>query len=202
MAWTLLLTNQPFQVASQERILGVPQAGEGDSWEPWPLTSAFLPLPPRKVQFDRGKKGLHPFPSPEQHPVPLHTDAAELPHDPCGQPGVGEGPREQSGAGSLGPEVGVDHRAFLWGTWEPLSTVAASASSAQHENLGHGSFTKIYRGRRREAVDGETHETEVLLKVMDARHRNCMEVRREPEQKAIHVELHGAIPVVPALGGR
>lgn len=92
MAWTLLLTNQPFQVASQERILGVPQAGEGDSWEPWPLTSAFLLLPPRKVQFDRGKKGLHPFPSPEQHPVPLHTDAAELPHDPCGQPGVGEDP--------------------------------------------------------------------------------------------------------------
>ncbi|XP_040598052.1 tyrosine-protein kinase JAK3 [Mesocricetus auratus] len=44
-----------------------------------------------------------------------------------------------------------------------------------HENLGHGSFTKIYRGRRREAVDGETHDTEVLLKVMDARHRNCME---------------------------
>ncbi|XP_049983682.1 tyrosine-protein kinase JAK3 isoform X1 [Alexandromys fortis] len=44
-----------------------------------------------------------------------------------------------------------------------------------HENLGHGSFTKIYRGHRREAVDGETHETEVLLKVMDARHRNCME---------------------------
>lgn len=74
---------------------------------------------------------------------------------------------------------------FLRGTWEPLSTVAASISSEQHENLGHGSFTKIYRGRRREAVDGETHETEVLLKVMDARHRNCMEVRWEPEQKAM-----------------
>ncbi|XP_004423024.1 PREDICTED: tyrosine-protein kinase JAK3 [Ceratotherium simum simum] len=44
-----------------------------------------------------------------------------------------------------------------------------------HENLGHGSFTKIYRGRRHEAVDGEARETEVLLKVMDAKHRNCME---------------------------
>ncbi|MBZ3872342.1 Tyrosine-protein kinase JAK3 [Sciurus carolinensis] len=44
-----------------------------------------------------------------------------------------------------------------------------------HENLGHGSFTKIYRGCRHEAVDGEAHETEVLLKVMDAKHRNCME---------------------------
>lgn len=86
MAWTLLLTNQCFQVASQERILGVPQAVEGGSWEPLPLTSAFLPLPPRKVQFDRGKKGLHPFPSPQPHPILLHADAAELPHDPCGQP--------------------------------------------------------------------------------------------------------------------
>ncbi|KAM4856423.1 tyrosine-protein kinase JAK3 [Urocitellus parryii] len=44
-----------------------------------------------------------------------------------------------------------------------------------HENLGHGSFTKIYRGCRHEAVDGEARSTEVLLKVMDAKHRNCME---------------------------
>ncbi|KAM7142739.1 tyrosine-protein kinase JAK3 isoform 1-T3 [Molossus nigricans] len=44
-----------------------------------------------------------------------------------------------------------------------------------HENLGHGSFTKIYRGCRHEAVDGEPRETEVLLKVLDAKHKNCME---------------------------
>uniref|UniRef100_A0A2K5L3K1 Tyrosine-protein kinase n=1 Tax=Cercocebus atys TaxID=9531 RepID=A0A2K5L3K1_CERAT len=44
-----------------------------------------------------------------------------------------------------------------------------------HENLGHGSFTKIYRGCRHEAVDGESRKTEVLLKVMDAKHKNCME---------------------------
>uniref|UniRef100_A0A250YM00 Tyrosine-protein kinase n=1 Tax=Castor canadensis TaxID=51338 RepID=A0A250YM00_CASCN len=44
-----------------------------------------------------------------------------------------------------------------------------------HENLGHGSFTKIYRGHRHEGVDGEARETEVLLKVMDATHRHCME---------------------------
>ncbi|XP_053439882.1 tyrosine-protein kinase JAK3 isoform X1 [Nycticebus coucang] len=44
-----------------------------------------------------------------------------------------------------------------------------------HENLGHGSFTKIYRGCRHEAVDGEARETEVLLKVMDVKHKNCME---------------------------
>lgn len=48
----------------------------------------------------------------------------------------------------------------------------------QYENLGHGSFTKIYRGCRHEAVDGEAWETEVLLKVMDAKHKNCMEVSR------------------------
>ncbi|XP_004688239.2 PREDICTED: tyrosine-protein kinase JAK3 [Condylura cristata] len=44
-----------------------------------------------------------------------------------------------------------------------------------HENLGHGSFTKIYRGCRHETVDGEARDTEVLLKVMDAKHKNCME---------------------------
>ncbi|XP_030676301.1 tyrosine-protein kinase JAK3 isoform X2 [Nomascus leucogenys] len=44
-----------------------------------------------------------------------------------------------------------------------------------HENLGHGSFTKIYRGCRHEVVDGEARKTEVLLKVMDAKHKNCME---------------------------
>ncbi|KFO22592.1 Tyrosine-protein kinase JAK3 [Fukomys damarensis] len=48
-------------------------------------------------------------------------------------------------------------------------------SLQRHENLGHGSFTKIYRGCRRESVDGEARETEVLLKVLDAEHRNCVE---------------------------
>ncbi|XP_006107112.3 tyrosine-protein kinase JAK3, partial [Myotis lucifugus] len=43
------------------------------------------------------------------------------------------------------------------------------------ENLGHGSFTKIYRGCRHETVDGEPRETEVLLKVLDAKHKHCME---------------------------
>ncbi|XP_058513711.1 tyrosine-protein kinase JAK3 [Ochotona princeps] len=44
-----------------------------------------------------------------------------------------------------------------------------------HENLGHGSFTKIYRGSRREVVDGEARQTEVLLKVMGAKHQTCLE---------------------------
>lgn len=42
--------------------------------------------------------------------------------------------------------------------------------------MGHGSFTKIYRGCRHEVVEGEARKTEVLLKVMNAKHKNCMEV--------------------------
>lgn len=134
-----------------------------------PLISAFLS--PRKVQFDRGAKGLHPRACPWPLPVLQCADAAELPHNPSGQPGVGEGP--QGGNQGWGP---------LWRTWKPPSTVPAWVSPSQHENLGHGSFTKIFRGRRQEVVDGETHDTEVLLKVMDSRHQNCMEVRRGPEK--------------------
>lgn len=44
-----------------------------------------------------------------------------------------------------------------------------------HENLGHGSFTKIYRGHRHEVVEGDSRGMEVLLKVMDSKHQNCME---------------------------
>ncbi|KAM5237984.1 tyrosine-protein kinase JAK3 [Ctenodactylus gundi] len=43
------------------------------------------------------------------------------------------------------------------------------------ESLGHGSFTKIFRGCRLETVEGEARETEVLLKVMSTIHRNCTE---------------------------
>ncbi|XP_004873384.1 tyrosine-protein kinase JAK3 isoform X2 [Heterocephalus glaber] len=48
-------------------------------------------------------------------------------------------------------------------------------SLQRHENLGHGSFTKIYRGCRHECVDGEALETEVLLKVLDVEHRSFVE---------------------------
>ncbi|XP_004646923.1 tyrosine-protein kinase JAK3 isoform X2 [Octodon degus] len=48
-------------------------------------------------------------------------------------------------------------------------------SLQRHENLGHGSFTKIYCGSRHENVDGEARETKVLLKVLDAEHRNFVE---------------------------
>lgn len=142
------------------------------------ITSAFLTL--RKVQFDRGAKGLHPCACPQPLPVLLCIDTAELPHNPSGQPGVGEGPLAQL---DEGPQGGSQGQGPSWRTWKPSSTVPAWMSFPQHENLGHGSFTKIFRGHRREVVDGETHDTEVLLKVMDSRHRNCMEVRWDQRRK-------------------
>uniref|UniRef100_A0A8C3S991 Tyrosine-protein kinase n=1 Tax=Chelydra serpentina TaxID=8475 RepID=A0A8C3S991_CHESE len=50
------------------------------------------------------------------------------------------------------------------------------------ENLGQGSFTKIYRGIKRDQEDEECHETEVLLKVMDGSHGNWSEVSPIPSQ--------------------
>lgn len=44
------------------------------------------------------------------------------------------------------------------------------------ENLGQGTFTKIFRGKREEIGDyNQIHETEVLLKVLDKCHRNYSE---------------------------
>ncbi|XP_072537342.1 tyrosine-protein kinase JAK2 [Salminus brasiliensis] len=43
------------------------------------------------------------------------------------------------------------------------------------ESLGQGSFTHIYRGCKTHHRDGETHTTEVLLKVLDAEHKNSWE---------------------------
>ncbi|KAM4708475.1 tyrosine-protein kinase JAK2 [Discoglossus pictus] len=44
------------------------------------------------------------------------------------------------------------------------------------ENLGQGTFTKIFRGKREEMGDySKIHETEVLLKVLDRAHRNYSE---------------------------
>lgn len=60
----------------------------------------------------------------------------------------------------------------------PLTGLSCCPLTPQHENLGHGSFTKIYRGCRHEPVDGEPRKTEVLLKVLDAKHKSCTEVSR------------------------
>ncbi|XP_036435567.1 tyrosine-protein kinase JAK2 [Colossoma macropomum] len=43
------------------------------------------------------------------------------------------------------------------------------------ESLGQGSFTHVYRGYKTHRRDGETHTTEVLLKVLDAEHKNSWE---------------------------
>uniref|UniRef100_A0A452UTW1 Tyrosine-protein kinase n=1 Tax=Ursus maritimus TaxID=29073 RepID=A0A452UTW1_URSMA len=46
----------------------------------------------------------------------------------------------------------------------------------KNESLGQGTFTKIFKGIRREVGDyGQLHETEVLLKVLDKAHRNYSE---------------------------
>ncbi|XP_060093361.1 tyrosine-protein kinase JAK2 [Heteronotia binoei] len=45
-----------------------------------------------------------------------------------------------------------------------------------NESLGQGTFTKIFKGVRKEEGDyGKVHETEVLLKVLDKVHRNYSE---------------------------
>nr|XP_025045066.1 tyrosine-protein kinase JAK3 [Pelodiscus sinensis] len=43
------------------------------------------------------------------------------------------------------------------------------------ENLGQGSFTKLYQGFWQDQEDEESHKTQVLLKVMDASHGSCSE---------------------------
>ncbi|XP_039520252.1 tyrosine-protein kinase JAK2 isoform X1 [Pimephales promelas] len=43
------------------------------------------------------------------------------------------------------------------------------------ESLGQGSFTHIFSGSKTDQRDGATHSTEVLLKVLDANHKNCWE---------------------------
>ncbi|XP_051508894.1 tyrosine-protein kinase JAK2-like isoform X2 [Myxocyprinus asiaticus] len=43
------------------------------------------------------------------------------------------------------------------------------------ESLGQGSFTHIFRGGKTDQREGVTHSTEVLLKVLDANHKNCWE---------------------------
>ncbi|KAM9384168.1 tyrosine-protein kinase JAK2 [Pholidichthys leucotaenia] len=45
----------------------------------------------------------------------------------------------------------------------------------QGESLGQGSFTRIFKGTKVGIRDGEKHETEVLLKELDATHKNCWE---------------------------
>lgn len=54
---------------------------------------------------------------------------------------------------------------------------------AQCENLGHGTFTRIYRGIKRDSTkegedggEAENHMTEVVMKVLDLSYSNWVEV--------------------------
>lgn len=52
------------------------------------------------------------------------------------------------------------------------------------ESLGQGTFTKIFKGIRKELGDyGQMHQTEVVMKVLDLAHRSYSEVCRF---KAVH----------------
>lgn len=44
------------------------------------------------------------------------------------------------------------------------------------ESLGQGTFTKIFKGVRKELGDYGLHQTEVVMKVLDQAHRNYSEV--------------------------
>lgn len=46
----------------------------------------------------------------------------------------------------------------------------------QGENQGQGTFTKIFKGIRKEMGDGEMHQTDVIIKVLDKAHRKYSEV--------------------------
>uniref|UniRef100_A0A8C6T5Z3 Tyrosine-protein kinase n=1 Tax=Neogobius melanostomus TaxID=47308 RepID=A0A8C6T5Z3_9GOBI len=43
------------------------------------------------------------------------------------------------------------------------------------ESLGQGSFTRIFKGSKKDIHEGEKHVTEVLLKELDVLHKNCWE---------------------------
>lgn len=49
--------------------------------------------------------------------------------------------------------------------------------SPQNESLGQGTFTKIFRGVRKELGDyGEMHQMDVVVKILEKSHRNYSEV--------------------------
>lgn len=64
----------------------------------------------------------------------------------------------------------------------------------QKESLGQGSFTHVFRGLKQDQRDGETHNTEVLLKVLDVEHKNSWEVKIQPSPGANKSQSHDGIP--------
>lgn len=62
--------------------------------------------------------------------------------------------------------------------------------SHQNDSLGQGTFTKIFRGVRKELGDyGEMHQMDVVVKILEKSHRNYSEVStftKQQQQKRKH----------------
>lgn len=57
---------------------------------------------------------------------------------------------------------------------------------SQHESLGQGTFTKIFKGIRKELGDCEKmYETNVIVKILDKAHRNYSEVSYKATMKVV-----------------
>lgn len=190
---------------------GTEERGRGRSWDTQvagspphkSCPSAALcphpgPSPPRKDEFDHCAKRLQPpLSAPLPPPGSAATQPDDLPEDSRAEPGVGEQLRMPgTGQGShwrLPSDPGS-------GTLRGISS-CLTLLPLQHENLGHGSFTKIYRGHRHEVVEGDSRGMEVLLKVMDSKHQNCMEVRvRGCGEGMYDAGPCGSTPPVQGLG--
>ncbi|KAJ0032571.1 hypothetical protein NQD34_002652 [Periophthalmus magnuspinnatus] len=57
------------------------------------------------------------------------------------------------------------------------------------DSLGQGSFTRIFKGSKTDVNDGEKHVTEVLLKELDAAHKNCWEATASVMSQVSHKHL-------------
>uniref|UniRef100_A0A669CF70 Tyrosine-protein kinase n=1 Tax=Oreochromis niloticus TaxID=8128 RepID=A0A669CF70_ORENI len=58
---------------------------------------------------------------------------------------------------------------------EAPGSPATERNKFSHIHLGKGSFTRIFKGKKIDIHDGEKRMTEVLLKELDATHKNCWE---------------------------
>lgn len=71
------------------------------------------------------------------------------------------------------------------------------------ESLGQGTFTKIFKGVRKELGDyGLVHQTEVVMKVLDQAHRNYSEVRGVSTLGSQSAALFGRSDLVQVKSGQ
>lgn len=85
---------------------------------------------------------------------------------------------------------------------------------SKNDSLGQGTFTKIFRGVRKELGDyGEVHQMDVVVKILDKGHRNYSEVRlftkmttekksETPAQSALSRDRPTDCPVVSSRRSR